>query len=296
MRPDSLKGDSMNEWLTPAEAGPILGVGPDRVAQLVRQGVLPAMRTPGGHVRIRRDKVEELANPPAEPPSVDAEEPEHEEASEATAEAPEPVRPKWESVPPWKQRVREAEADLKVREFDDQREQLLEAWTERQAQRERADADRTAAAAEADRLRQLKALALSRMPYGVPDEVRAEVARQLERRVTSERYPAGLAQEHVETLLRTEVERLLRPWRDREAQQEQERKEAQEWKNIVDWAVLHLNRRTPREWDWDTRQAFERDVRRALEEEYEPGMDQDQADDIAFDVLDGWIEAEDENA
>lgn len=294
MSSDNLKSESMNEWLTPAEAGALLGVGPDRVGQLVRQGVLPAMRTPGGHVRVRRDKVEELANPPAEPPSDDSEEPEHEEASEPTSEAPVPARPKWEHVSPWKQRVREAEADLKVSEFDDQREQLLETRAERQAKRERADADRAAAAAEAERLRQLKALALSRMPYGVPDEVRAEVARQLERRVTSERYPPGLAREHIETLLRTDVERLLRPWRDREAQQEQERKEAQEQENIIDWAVLHVNRRRPREWDWDTRRAFERDVRRALEAEYEPGMDQDEADDIAFEVLDGWLDDENE--
>ena len=294
MRPDNLQREPTNEWLSAAEAGALLGVGPDRVAQLVRQGVLPAMRTPGGHVRIRRDKVEELANPPADPPVDDAEEPEHEEVSEATAEAPEPVRPKWENVPPWKQRVREAEADLKVSEFDGQREQLLEARTERQAKRERVDADRAAAAAEAERLRQLKALALSRMPYGVPDEVRAEVARHLERRVTSERYPAGLAGEHVEVLLRTEVECLLRPWREREARQEQQRKEAGEWKNIIDWAVLHVNRERPREWDWNTRRAFERDVRRALEE-YEPGMDQDQADNIAVEVLEEWLEGENED-
>src|SRR5437660_1506563 len=97
-----------NEWLTPSEAGAILGVGPDRVAQLVRQGVLPAMRTPGGHVRIRRDKVEELANPPEPSPQPEeADEPEQ-EASDSGDEDPDeaPARPKWHDVPPWKQRER----------------------------------------------------------------------------------------------------------------------------------------------------------------------------------------------
>jgi excisionase family DNA binding protein len=73
-----------NEWLSPAEAGAILGVGPDRVAQLAREGALKSMRTPGGHVRVRREEVEELANPPQEP---SPDEPETEEAEESASEA-----------------------------------------------------------------------------------------------------------------------------------------------------------------------------------------------------------------
>ncbi len=46
-----------NEWLTPLEAGAILGVGPDRVAQLACNGVLVSMRAPGGHLRLRRELI-----------------------------------------------------------------------------------------------------------------------------------------------------------------------------------------------------------------------------------------------
>jgi excisionase family DNA binding protein len=127
-----------NEWLSPAEAGAILGVGPDRVAQLAREGALKSMRTPGGHVRVRREEVEELANPPQEPSPDEPETEEAEEsASEAVKEPLNPSRPKWEQVPPWKRRVREAEADVHVLELDDQRERLLEGRAERQSQRER---------------------------------------------------------------------------------------------------------------------------------------------------------------
>jgi hypothetical protein len=37
-------------------------------------------------------------------------------------------------------------------------------------------------------------------------------------------------------------------------------------------------------------------VRRALQDEYEPGMDQDEANEIALGVLDDWLQEEDENA
>ena len=286
-----------NEWLTPAEAGAILGVGPDRVAQLVRQGLLPAMRTPGGHVRIRRDQVEKLANPSDEPPADELEKPEEDDAADDPPTKPSvPMRPRWENLPPWKRRVREAEADVKALEFDDQRERLLEARAERQAQREQAEAERDIAAGETERLRKLRSLALTLVPWGAPADVKAEVARQLEHAVTSGRYPASLAEEHANTLLRSDVERLLRPWRTREARREGAHEEARKREDIVGWAVLHATLKSPRAWDWDTKRAFERGARRVLEKEYEPGMDQDDADEIAFDVLDEWMEDDEEDA
>lgn len=273
-----------------------MGVGPDRVAQLAREGVLGSMKTPGGHLRLRREEVEGLANPPTEPSSDDPETEEAEEsATEAVKEPPSPPKPKWEDVPPWKRRVREAEADVHVLELDDQREQLLEARAERQSQRERGQAERAAEQAEAERLRQLKSRALSFLPYGVPADVQAEVARQLERGVTSQRYPAGLAREHAEALLRADVERHLRPWRTREARREQVREEEREREKIIGWAKFRASVRTPQHWDFDTKRAFEREVHKVLEEEYEPGMDQSEADEIAFDVLDKWIEDDQED-
>ena len=279
-----------NEWLTPAEAGAILGVGPDRVAQLAREGALGSMRTPGGHVRVRREEVEELANP-SQPPSEDEPGPEAEELPpEEVKERASPCRPKWEHIPPWKRRVREAEADVQVLELDEQRERLLETRAERQAQRERDEAERAAAATEAERLRQLKSFALSCLPYGVPADVQAEVARQLERGVTSERFPPGLSRAHAEALLRTDVERHLRPWRTRDARRERVREEAQTREKIIGWAVFKAGIRAPREWDYETKKALEREVRNVLGEEYHPGMDQDEATEIALDVLEEWVE------
>lgn len=286
-----------NEWLSPAEAGAILGVGPDRVAQLAREGALSSMRTPGGHVRVRRQEVEELANPSQEPSPDEPETEEAEEtASEAVKEPLNPSRPKWEQLPPWKRRVREAEADVHVLELDDQRERVLEARAERQAQRERAEAVRTAAAAEVERLAQLKSFALSCLPYGVPAEVQAEVARQLERGVTSQRYPAGLAREHAEALLRADVGRHLRPWRTREARRDRVRDEAREREKIIGWAVFKARIRAPQDWDYETKKALEREVRNVLEEEYHPGMNQDEATEIARNVLEEWAEGDEDDS
>lgn len=283
---------TMSDWISPSEAGAILGVGPDRVAQLAREGTLGSKKTPGGHLRLRRDEVERLAKPPTEPQTED-EEPEGGEP-EPLRDAPSLRKPNWEDVSPWKRRVCEAEADVHVLKLDDQREQLLEARVERQNQRERAQAEWAAAQAESQRLRELKSRGLSFLPFGVPVNWQAEVARKLESGVTSERYPAGLARAHTDALLRADLEELLRPWRTEEAQREQAQQEKQDRERIIGWAKFRAAVRAPLDWDLDTRRDFERELHKALEEEYEPGMDQQEADAIALEVLEEWTENEEE--
>lgn len=281
-----------SDWISPSEAGAILGVGPDRVAQLAREGTLGSMKTPGGHLRLRRDEVERLANPPRESHS-EADEPEGPE-DETPRESPNPPQPNWERVAPWKRRVREAEADVQVLKLDDQREQLLQARAERQAQRDRTQEERMLAEGETQRLRQLKSRALLFLPYGVPANIQAEVARKLESGVTSERYPAELARMHTDTLLRSDVEEHLGPWRAEEAQRGQAQQEKQDRERIIGWAKFSAAVRAPRAWDLDTKRDFERELKKTLEEEYEPGMDQSEADAIALEVLEEWMEDEDE--
>ena len=119
------------DLLSPAQAGALLGVGPDRAAQLVREGILPAVRTPGGQIRIRRDAVEALANRQHEPvpddqePNLDqmpdTEEPDQGPDSVPPEPAPGPRPPKWHDTAPWKRRVQEAEAGLQVEEVEDRR-------------------------------------------------------------------------------------------------------------------------------------------------------------------------------
>lgn len=285
----------MTEWLTPAEAGALLGVGPDRVAQLARGGTLGSMRTPGNHVRVRRADVEALAAGPGEddpddPPPVRVREP------QPTPQEPAPrPRPTWENLSPWQRRVREAEADVEVLRLDDERERLEDAKQERQAGREREDARRAAGAAEAERLRGLRDSALEGVPFSVPGEVKAQVARELERLVRTETYPASLGQSHAEVLLRGEVERLLRPWRTREARQARVRQEGAQRTHVIGWAVLHVMAKVPRAWDWETKRAFERELKAVLEDEVELGMEQDDADVIGFDLLDEWLEEDEED-
>jgi len=277
----------MTEWLTPAEAGALLGVGPDRVAQLARDGTLGSMRTPGNHVRVRRADVEALAAGPEEddPPPVRAREP------QSTPQEPAPrPRPTWENLSPWQRRVREAEADVEVLRLDDERERLEDARQERQAGREREDGRRAAGAAEAERLRGLRDYALEGVPFNVPSEVKAQVARELERLVRTETYPASLGQAHAEVLLRGEVERLLRPWRTREARQARVRQEGAQRTHVISWAMLHVTNRIPRDWDWETRRDFERALKAVLEEEVELGMAQDEASGLGLDLLEEWMD------
>ncbi len=66
------------------------------------------------------------------------------------------------------------------------------------------------------------------------------------------------------------------------------REEAARRESIIGWAVLKARLRAPRKWDHKTKKALEREVREVLEEEYHPGMDQDEANEIALDVSDEW--------
>src|SRR5579859_2531908 len=136
------------DWLSPSEAGALLGVGPDRIAQLARDGTLTSMRTPGNHVRVRRDEVEQLLKDGEDPPQPVTRQPGNRGTDSIPDVSPPPPRPKWEEVPPWQRRVREAEADVHVLELDDQRQRLMESREQRQAERDRAESRRASQAAE----------------------------------------------------------------------------------------------------------------------------------------------------
>jgi len=284
-----------NEWLTPAEAGALRGVGPDRMAQLAREGAVVSMRTPGGHLRIRRDSVENLAN------TSSANGTDHASGAEGEPDGPEELPPpatlpKWEQVPPWKRRVREAEADLQVLKFENEKQQLLDTRAERDEKRDRAAAERTAVQVEAARLKQLKARALLFMPFGVPNDVAADVARQIESAVTSERFPADISRVHTDTLLRAELDRHLTPWRTREARRERVRTELEKRNSMFALAVLKAELDAPSQWDYQTVKDLGREVRKALEDEYYRGMTQDEANEIALDVLGEWMEDHEDEA
>jgi hypothetical protein len=193
-------------------------------------------------------------------------------------------------LPPWKQRVHEAEAELDVLKLDGERERVLESREARESARHQAAAERAARVAETARLRGLRDSAMREVPYLTPPEVRAEVARELESCVTTEHYPATLADEHIATLLKAEVGRLLRPWRAREARRERSKRDIAERERIIGSAVMHLFWKMPLDWDADTRADFRREVRIALEDDVTPGMDQAEANAIARDVLDEWLE------
>jgi len=278
------------DWLSPSEAGALLGVGPDRIAQLARDGTLTSMRTPGNHVRVRRDEVEQLLKDGEDPPQPVTRQPGNRGTDSIPDVSPPPPRPKWEEVPPWQRRVREAEADVHVLELDDQRQRLMESREQRQAERDRAESRRASQAAENERLQELREFGLSTLPFLVPDEVKASVARELGTAVTSASYPPGLARSHAEVLLKGEVERLLRPWRAREARRAQAVKDSATRESLIAWTKLHVTGRVPREWDWDTRQDFERELVRVLQDEVDPDMTQDEVNRIGMEFLDEWLD------
>ena len=287
----------MTDLLAPAAAGALLGVGPDRIAQLVRDGTLKATRTPGGHLRVAREEVERLS---ADSPAPTDSSPEHELPDDAPSGSDagdlRPTRRKgWENVAPWKQRVREAQADVQILGLDDKKERIQEARAERQAARERADADRQVQANEAKRLRELKSFAVAcYVGYDAPADVRAEVARKVEHLVTSARYPREMSSVHAYALLKADVDRCLAPWRDRQATAARAEREPKMRELTILTAVVHAMRQIPDEWDTELRTAFQQDCRQAVVAEYHPGMDQDDANAVAQDVLNEWLDEDDD--
>ncbi len=57
-----VRDDGTSYWVTTRQAAEILGVGQNRVRQLVTRGFLPCLRTPRGKLLFRRAQVEVIAN------------------------------------------------------------------------------------------------------------------------------------------------------------------------------------------------------------------------------------------
>lgn len=289
----------MNDLLSPAAAGALLGVGPDRIAQLVRDGTLKATRTPGGHLRVAREDVERLAAVGAAPPDEPADQELPDDGpSESDPEDPRPARRKgWQNVAPWKQRIREAQADVEILGLDDKKERIHEARAERQAARERAEADRQWQANDEKRLRELKSYAIAwYVGYDVPPDIRADVVREIERTVTAARYPRGMLNVHAYALLQADVDRCLAPWRARQAAAVRAEREPKLRELTILTAVANAMQQMPADRDTKLRCAFERECRRAVAGEYQPGMDQNDANMVAQDVLDEWLDGDDDES
>lgn len=286
----------MTDWLSPAAAGAMLGVGPDRVAQLARDGSLNTMRTPGGHLRVDRGDVERLAaNASAAPDAPAPEESADDTPRESDEQAQRPAhRNSWEAFPPWKQRVREAQADVEVLGLDDEKDRILLAREERKSAQQRVEAERQAQAGEEARIRELRTQAGWYVGFDVPAEARAEVMREIERVVTSERYPRSVASVNASIMLKADVERCLAPYRSRQAEAAKAAREPQLREIAILSAVLIAMRQIPADWDNKMRAALERDCRRAVTKEYHPGIDQRELNDVAQDVFDQWLDEDEE--
>jgi hypothetical protein len=186
---------------------------------------------------------------------------------------------------------------VEVLGLDVQKERLREARQQRQEAKERAERDHEMQATEEGRIRQLKALALAwHVGYGVPADVRAEAARELERLVTSARYPKTLTTEHNHTLLKIDADKCLAKWRETKARQAAEEREQQLRELTIATAVVHAVRQIPGDWDAETRTAFQAECRHDVSREYEPAMNQEDANAIALDVLAEWLDDADDEA
>jgi excisionase family DNA binding protein len=58
-----MAGSDGERLLTPAEAAGMLRVDPSTVSRWHRQGLIPGLRTPGGHRRFRESDVRALMQP-----------------------------------------------------------------------------------------------------------------------------------------------------------------------------------------------------------------------------------------
>jgi TATA-binding protein-associated factor Taf7 len=98
---------------------------------------------------------------------------------------------------------------------------------------------------------------------------------------------------HAYALLKADVDRCLAPWRDRQAAAARAERQPKVRELTILTAVVQAMRQVPDEWDTELRTAFQQDCRQAVAAEYHAGMDQNDANAVAQDVLNEWLDEDD---
>ena len=285
-------------WLSPAQVAARFAVSTDTIRRWGRTGRLREHRTPSGQRRYRAEDVEALAagaptstGPLARAavqPMARPRPPDHSTADVADV-GPEPVELPM-GPPSWKQRVLEAEAEVEVLKARHELEELVQA--RQRLQDVRAEKATAAAAAEQEerRLKNLKDQGrLHAILAGVPPVWRAKVGRELELYVTSKHFPPGLSDAEAIALVKKKVEKVLRPYRKKLADAEEE----QEDRLRVESLIKHGKSRAVTNtllWDQLIRDDALGAVDQVLKAEVEADWTEADVSEMVDEILEGWEE------
>jgi excisionase family DNA binding protein len=180
----------MAKLLGVAEVAEMLSVSADTVRRYVEAGVLPAIRTYGGHMRFRSTDVQAFKRD-AKEPEMDGDSADNDGSEGGSHHVAGEPEPDWKRMPPWEQKKAAMEAEMAMNDMMAEREQRRGARIrEKEQARERA--------AEQERLTRLKQYGLT---LGVHANQRPQLVRVLERFVTSQQIPAYLSEQEQRRLV-----------------------------------------------------------------------------------------------
>ena len=267
-------------YLSVGEAATRLGVSVDVVRSLVERGELRAIRTGGGHRRIRDDDVERRRT--TQRASRSGPHVRHSPNLERRPVAKSTAR-KWPVEP---HRDRQFEEDPLC--FED-----LEAEGQREAAKERAaaDAKAQAAAAEAERQR-IEGL----KKYGrdaarsslLPTDWQARVVEDLEEFVTPKRLPSSLPSWEAQQIVKSRVDGIIKQYRDAEDQ----RRKRDDDQRKIDWLIASGKNYAVSEtilgWDSSEQDRARREVESELKQKVKADMSYGHVKDLVDDVLKQW--------
>jgi excisionase family DNA binding protein len=273
----------MNEWLSISQAAQVLGVTPDTVRAWERQGRLRAERTEGEHRRFRSEEVHRLAATAGRPVA------ERDQPRRGPMRTQSPLADVAEESDISRHELREARTRVEILKAEDQAGQIIGA---RQAEERRRDED-AAQRQRHDELRRFgRTLAVQ---AGLPANWRAELTEELERYVTTDRFPASLPTDEARDFVRARVDSIVeraaaerreafnRAEAERQRQKAREERQAQ-MKELVDQGVSHATQMTFR-WDPEEREEAHGDVLKALQHSVEPDWSPDQVRQLVEEVL-----------
>lgn len=255
----------MRKDLNIGEAARHLGIQPDTLRRLEREGLIRARRTPGGHRRFteeaiaqyRREKSSPRLAAPSNPPAevsllVDGptDEPDFDRPPRLPQPAPRrPVASIW--APP---------------KTDDQA-----------------------------RLTGIKQLAISGIPWDVPAPWRARVIADLEDFVTPRQFPPHLGPWEASRIARGRVEEVIAPYREQQAA-EKARKAADQ---KAEWRIVELRRhgvnyatRETMSWERSEQWAARQAATKELDVKVRAEMSERDVERMVDDVLSDWEEEE----
>lgn len=295
-----LDGQGKKRLLSVGAVASRAGVSADTVRLWEREGRLRAARTPGGQRRFREEDVDallgvgegsrpdrtEIVRPvgPVKPArSVTVAEPVDRREPAASAGPTQPPSPR--------RRVMEARADLEVLRARREAELLLMARRQEEAAAAQAlHAEQVRAQAQL-RLENLKAHGRS-LATETPADWRAYVVRDLETFVTLDQFPATLTDWEAQGFIEARVQRLLQPWRDEIARQQEIERRRGCVRHLLDVGTSHARTETL-SWSTEDAKAAREEVQSVLARSVTWKGTEAGVRDLVDDILDEWDDLED---